>query len=77
MQTMLQVWQKAPYISPKGGRQKGMPHDSNTRAFLLQCFYCATKQKCTKPERLCRRAEKLVAGVLKVTEMNETELCGM
>jgi hypothetical protein len=74
MQTMLQVWQKAPYISPKGGRQKGMPHDSNTRAFLLQCFYCATKQKCTKPERLCRRAEKLVAGGLKVAEMSEAEL---
>ena len=31
----------------------------------------------TQPERLCRRAEKLVAGVLKVAEMNEAELYGM
>ena len=72
MQTMLQVWQtnKLIYLN--------LCHTiDNTRAFLLQCFYCATKQKCTKPERLCRRAEKLVAGVLKVAEMNEAELYGM
>jgi hypothetical protein len=77
MQTMLQVWQKAPYISPKGGRQKGMPHDRQHEGIFVANFYCKKKQKCTKPERLCRRAEKLVAGVLKVAEMNEAELCGM
>jgi hypothetical protein len=48
-----------------------MPHDSNTRAFFVAIIYCHLKQKCTQPERLCRRAEKLVAGVLKAAEMNE------
>jgi len=49
MQTMLQVWQKAPYISPKGGRQKGMPQDSNTKAFLLQIFIARKNKNARSP----------------------------
>jgi len=70
---MLQVWQKAPYISPRGGKPKGMPHDRQHECIFVANFYCKKKQKWTKPERLCRRAEKLVAGGLKVAEMNEVK----
>ena len=77
MQTMLQVWQNNKLI------YLNLCHTIATQGKWAGLFFwrAFAKEKIsahwTKPERPCRRAEKLVAGVLKVAEMNEAELCGM
>ena len=59
-----------------------MPHDTTQGIWFGLFFRNAIGQKkisdhIPQPERLCRRAEKLVAGVLKAAEINEAELYGM
>jgi hypothetical protein len=49
MQTMLQVWQKAPYIPPKGESQNACHTIDNTSAFLLQIFIARKNKNARSP----------------------------